>query len=145
MLCLLYKHYVEQCCVKKIYLLAWDQPRFVLNMFLFLREFQPECSYKIVLIKKKECKRCILTSYDVIWLRQKIYIDFNNALVLIDVLHKYIPKNVSTFQRMFQVIYRMKEKFEICWLWTINKYGTIIRYENTEQVYICTGKVLKGQ
>ena len=28
---------------------------FVLNLFLFLAKFQPKCSYKIVLIKKKEC------------------------------------------------------------------------------------------
>ena len=29
------------------------QPQFVLQMFLFLTRFQPQCSYKIVLIKKK--------------------------------------------------------------------------------------------
>ena len=27
----------------------------VLNLFLFLANFQPQCSYKIVLIKRKEC------------------------------------------------------------------------------------------
>ena len=39
------------------------QPQIVLNMFLFLTTFQPQCSYKIVLIKKKEC---INTTFNVL-------------------------------------------------------------------------------
>ena len=36
------------------------QPQFVLRMFLFWRKFQPQFSYKIVLIKRKECIASLL-------------------------------------------------------------------------------------
>ena len=55
---------LRQKCSKKKSLLVWAQPRFVLNLFLFSREFQPQCSYKIVLIKKKEC---ICNTFKLIW------------------------------------------------------------------------------
>ena len=49
---LLYLRNLRENWTKKS-LLVYAQPRFVLNMFLFLQEFQPQCSYKIVLIKEK--------------------------------------------------------------------------------------------
>ena len=38
----------------KWYWLFWSEPQLFLKLFLFLVNFQPQCSYKIVLIKK-EC------------------------------------------------------------------------------------------
>ena len=57
---------IYSICWKFVYkkiLEGWFEAELVLNMFLFLREFEAQCSYKIVLIKKKEfiCNVNILT------------------------------------------------------------------------------------
>ena len=46
------KNYSVLKIVLKWYLLFWSQPQLVLNLFLFFANFQPQCSYKIVVIKK---------------------------------------------------------------------------------------------
>ena len=53
--CVLYNFILldRKTCIQKKCVFVGAQPQFVLQMFLFLTRFQPQCSYKIVLIKKR--------------------------------------------------------------------------------------------
>ena len=45
--------------IKFVYILNPSQPQLVLKLFLLFADFQPQCSYKIVIIKKKEEYICV--------------------------------------------------------------------------------------
>ena len=70
-----------------------SQPRFVLNLFLFLAKFQPKCSYKIVLIKERRV-------YSEMLLKKETESYYNN-LVYAQIHYKLFNK---LFNKLFYVL-----------------------------------------
>ena len=61
-----------------LFLLDSTQPRIVLKLFLFLSRFQPQYSYKIVLIEKKEWKQYAIQNKDLISTQRSMSAEISN-------------------------------------------------------------------
>ena len=119
----------------------------VLKLFLFFGIFEPRCSYKIVLIKEKECKLivCLLSCFLALLLGPPSFLGFFGVEKYFDSsLWKLIPLNLSNklFSCLFLSRHQKSQSYFSNPFYSTNE--EIVLNAMTTLIYLVTPATKKG-